>query len=133
MHRVKTWFADGGAIYHLSADPGALIADNYVYDVPGGIGLYLDEGSRYVTVRGNVVDGSGIWLNANTMDSFRPHRPTLDNLAIGNFYNGGRLNGTWDDYVNNRLVDNIEVKGNAWPTDAQTVIELAGIEPGKQP
>jgi hypothetical protein len=23
VHRVKTWFADGGAIYHLSADPGA--------------------------------------------------------------------------------------------------------------
>ena len=133
VHRVKTWFADGGAIYHLSADPGALIADNYVYDVPGGIGLYLDEGSRYVTVRGNVVDGSGIWLNANTMDSSRPHRPTVDNLAIGNWYNGGRLNGSWDDYLNNRLVDNIEVKGGVWPTGAQTVIEHAGIEPGKQP
>ncbi len=48
VHKVKQWFADGGAIYHLSADPGALIAENFVYDVPGGIGLYLDEGSRYV-------------------------------------------------------------------------------------
>jgi hypothetical protein len=133
VHRVKTCFADGGAIYQLSADPGALIADNYVYDVPCGIGLYLDEGSRYVTVRGNVIDGSGIWLNANTVDSFRPHRPTLDNLAMGNWYNGGRLNGSWDDYVNNRLVDNIKVKGDAWPTGAQTVIEQAGIEPGKEP
>jgi len=133
VHRVKTFFPDGGAIYHLSADPGALIAGNYVYDVPGGIGLYLDEGSRYVTVRGNVVDSAGIWLNANTMDGFRPHRTTLDNLAIGNWYNSGRLSGTWDDYFNNRLVDNIQVQGDAWPTGARTVIEQAGIEPGKQP
>jgi len=26
VHRVKTWFADGSAIYHVSADPGALVA-----------------------------------------------------------------------------------------------------------
>jgi hypothetical protein len=43
------------------------------------------------------------------------------------------LKGSWDDYLNNRLVDNIEVKGGVWPTGAQTVIEHAGIEPGKQP
>ena len=63
VHDVKRWFPDGGAIYHLSADPGALIAENYVYDVPGGIGLYLDEGSRYVTLRSNVIANVGVWLN----------------------------------------------------------------------
>jgi len=45
VHRVKTWFADGGAIYHLSADPGARMANNYVNPVPGGIGLYFDAAS----------------------------------------------------------------------------------------
>ncbi|WP_420140726.1 right-handed parallel beta-helix repeat-containing protein, partial [Sphingomonas sp.] len=48
VSKVKQWFPDGGAIYHLSADPGALIAENYVSDVAGsgGIAIYLDEGSR---------------------------------------------------------------------------------------
>lgn len=131
VHKVKQWFADGGAIYHLSADPGALIAKNYVYDVPGGIGLYLDEGSRYVTVRNNVIDGVGIWLNANTMDGYRPHRTTLDNAAIGNWYNGGRLNGSWDAYMDNRLIDNQKVEGSAWPAAARAVIDASGVRPEK--
>ncbi|KQN90736.1 pectate lyase [Sphingomonas sp. Leaf67] len=133
VHNVKTNFADGGAIYHLSADPGALIANNYIFDVPGGIGLYLDEGSRYVTARNNVVDGVGVWLNANTMDSYRPHRTTTDNLASGNWYNAGTRNGSWDEYMNNRLVDNVKVKGSAWPAAAAKVIAEAGIEPEPKP
>lgn len=126
VSKVKQWYADGGAIYHLSADPGALIAENYISDVPGGIGLYLDEGSRYVTVRNNVVDGTGIWLNANTMDRYPPHRTTLDNVATGNWYNAGRLNGSWDAYMNNRLIDNTKVPGDRWPAEARAVIEAAG-------
>ncbi|MBD8736672.1 right-handed parallel beta-helix repeat-containing protein [Sphingomonas sp. CFBP 13706] len=133
VHNVKTNFADGGAIYHLSADPGALIADNYIYDVPGGIGLYLDEGSRYVTVRNNVVDGVGVWLNANTMDGYRPHRTTTDNLATSNWYNGGKLGGSWDHYMNNRLVDNVKVSGGSWPSAAARTIREAGVEPEKRP
>src|SRR5206468_4293499 len=68
VSRVKQWYPDGGAIYHLSADPGALIAENYISDVPGGIALYLDEGSRYVTVRNNVVENVGVWLTVNSQD-----------------------------------------------------------------
>ncbi len=131
VHKVKQWFADGGAIYHLSADPGALIAENYVYDVPGGIGLYLDEGSRYVTVRQNVIQGVGVWLNANTMDSYRPHRTTLDNVATGNWYDGGRLNGSWDAYMNNRLIDNLKVAPGQWPGPARAVIDASGPRPDK--
>ena len=40
VSRVKQWYPDGGAIYHLSADPGALIAGNYIRDVPGGIAMF---------------------------------------------------------------------------------------------
>lgn len=127
VHHVKQWFEDGGAIYHLSADPGALIADNYIYDVPGAIGLYLDEGSRYTVLRNNVVDGAGTWLNANTMDSYLPHRTTIDNLAIANWQNGGRLGGTWNNYMNNRLEGNVLVKGEAWPSAARAVMAAAGV------
>ncbi len=132
VHKVKQWFADGGAIYHLSADPGALIAENYIYDVPGGIGLYLDEGSRYVTVRNNVLDKPGVWLNANTMDGYRPHRTTIDNVAIGNWHDGGKLNGSWDAYMNNRLIDNIAVTNGKWPTAANVVIDASGISKSGQ-
>lgn len=133
VHKVKQWFADGGAIYHLSADPSALIAENYIYDVPGGIGLYLDEGSRYVTVRNNVVDGASIWLNANTMDGNRPYRTTIDNVASGNWSNAGRINGSWDAYMNNRLVDNVTVAGNRWPAPARDVVQKAGVTAEKMP
>ncbi|MGE7204069.1 right-handed parallel beta-helix repeat-containing protein [Sphingomonas sp. NPDC019816] len=132
VHKVKQWFSDGGAIYHLSADPGALIAENYVYDVPGGIALYLDEGSRYVTLRNNVVDRVAVWLNANTMDAYRPHRTTMDNLAIGNWHVGARTNGSWDAYMDNRLVDNVEVPEGAWPAAAQAVIDASGISKGER-
>ncbi len=51
VHGAKRFFHDGGAIYNLSASPGTLITENYIYDNSGQIGLYLDEGSRYITVR----------------------------------------------------------------------------------
>ncbi|WP_454715564.1 right-handed parallel beta-helix repeat-containing protein [Caulobacter segnis] len=129
VHGVKRWFPDGGAIYHLSADPGALIAENHVYDVPGGIGVYLDEGSRYITVRDNVFDGLGLWVNLNAMDDARPRRITTDNVARGNWHNAGKANGSWSDYVNNRLVDNVTVEGTAWPEGARGVIARAGPAP----
>jgi hypothetical protein len=131
VSRVKQWFPDGGAIYHLSADPGALIAENYISDVAGsgGIAIYLDEGSRYVTVRNNVVDRvGGVWLNLNTQSHIAPKRTALDNVATGNWYNSGKLNGEWSDYLNNRAADNVAVVGGQWPTEAQRVIDASGVQ-----
>lgn len=129
IHGVKTWFPDGGAIYHLSADPGGLIAENYIYDVPGGIGVYLDEGSRYLTVRNNVVDGVGLWINLNAQDDARPRRTNIDNVARANWFNAGRANGNWSGYLNNQLVDNVSVQADAWPAAARAVMEQAGPQP----
>jgi len=129
VSRVKQWYPDGGAIYHLSADPGALIAENYIRDVPGGIALYLDEGSRYVTVRNNVVENVGVWLTLNSQDFMLPRRTALDNSAIGNWYNSGRLTGTWSKYSNNTLMGNVAVKGRSWPTAARNVIARSGVRP----
>lgn len=133
VHDVKRWFPDGGAIYHLSADPGALIAENYIYDVPGGIALYLDEGSRYVTVRNNVVSNVGVWLNLNSQDSSLPRRTAMDNTAVANWRNGGRISGDWSAYLNNRLTDNIEVNNSDWPAGAREVIARSGVQPDAAP
>lgn len=132
VSHVKQWFPDGGAIYHLSADPGGLIAENYVSDVEGsgGIAIYLDEGSRYVTVRNNVIDRvGGAWLNLNSQAHISPRRTALDNTATGNWYNSGRMNGEWSDYLGNRQMNNVQVKDNAWPQQARRVIERSGIQP----
>ncbi|MGN7161859.1 right-handed parallel beta-helix repeat-containing protein [Sphingomonas sp. SAFR-052] len=131
VHNVKSWFPDGGAIYHLSADPGALIAENYIYDVPGGIALYLDEGSRYVMVRNNVVSNVGVWLHLNSQGDMLPRRTAMDNTARNNWYDSGKQNGEWTDYLNNRTVDNVLVKNGEWPAAARAVIDRAGVEPEK--
>lgn len=130
IHKVKQWFADGGAIYHLSADPGAVIAENYVFDVPGAIGLYLDEGSRHVTIRDNVVDGAREWLFANTMDEFFPMRVTIDNTATGNWHRGGVLAGMWTAHMNNVVSRDHPITG-AWSPAATAVIAAAGVRPEK--
>ena len=131
VHEVKQWFPDGGAIYHLSADPGALIAENYVYNVVDGIALYLDEGSRYVSLRNNVISNVGVWLNLNSQNDLAPRRTAMDNAATGNWYDSGRRTGAWTPYLNNRDADNLLVAKNAWPADARSVIERSGIEPEK--
>ena len=128
IHHIKKLFHDGGAIYNLSASPDTVIAENYIHDIPGRIGLYLDEGSRYVTVRNNVVDGAGVWLNVNTVGDYWPLRVSTNNLAIGNWYSGGRVTGAWEEYYDNRLESNSQVKTGRWPESARRVIENAGIQ-----
>src|SRR3546814_4695522 len=51
IYDTKTHFEDGGAIYNLSASHGTVIAENHIFDLNRRIALYLDEGSKYLTVR----------------------------------------------------------------------------------
>lgn len=130
IHDAKKLFHDGGAIYNLSASPGTLITENYIYDNHGRIALYLDEGSRYITVRRNVVDDpDGEWLNVNTVHSVYPMRISPDNTAVSNWHNSSRTGGMWTNYQNDRIVDDHLVTGQMWPADAVEVMKSAGIEP----
>ena len=128
IHNVKQRFHDGGAIYNLSASPDTIIAENYIYDIPERIALYLDEGSRYITVRENVVDGAGVWLTVNTMDDSWPLRASTDNKAVGNWYTQSKLAGSWNRYNNNILESNRVVGEHAWPAEARAVMDEAGIQ-----
>lgn len=124
VHHTKTVFTDGGALYHLSADPGARFVENHVRD-NGGVGLYLDEGSRYVTVSHNVVQHAPVWLFTNTYNEVT----TLDDRITDNWHDGGRTHTPHPEQ--NRIV----VSGNAvvadgdWPSAARRVMERAGVEP----
>jgi hypothetical protein len=130
IHHVKQLFHDGGAIYNLSASRNTVIAANYIHDIPDRIALYLDEGSRYLTLRDNVIDGAGTWLNINTLDDYWPLRVTTDNQAYGNWYTTAKVRGSWDEYHNNLARDNRPLKSGAWPAAARQIADRAGIQKG---
>jgi hypothetical protein len=130
IHGAKKLFLDGGAIYNLSASPGTLITENYIFDNNGRIALYLDEGSRYITVRKNVVDDAGgTWLNINTARHAFPLRISTDNSASGNWHNGDKVGGMWTNYQNDLIVDDHLVQANTWPAEAIEVMRDATAEP----
>lgn len=130
IHNAKQLFHDGGAIYNLSASPGTLILENYIFDNHGRIGIYLDEGSRYITVRRNVVqDPGGEWLNINTVHHAYPLRVTVDNRAIGNWHDSAKAGGMWTNYENDLILDDHLITNGDWPPEARAVMKNAGIEP----
>jgi hypothetical protein len=129
IYKAKQWFEDGGAFYNLSAAPGMMVAENHFFDLGPRVAIYLDEGSRYITVRNNVVEDARQWLNINTMRAALPLRTTVDNRAVGNWHNTTEVGGIWTPYVNNLIEDDHLVRGSAWPAEARRVMQQAGIEP----
>ncbi len=125
VHGTKKVFHDGGSIYNLSANPGAVVSGNYVYDNRHTVGLYLDEGSRYVTLQNNVLQDCGAWVftNASRVNE------TSDNVIQGNWYNAGAARTPNALAHHNLLTGNVRVTGTDWPPDATHVIDNAGIEP----
>jgi hypothetical protein len=120
---TKNAMHDGGSIYNLSANPGTVIEDNYMYDNNHTVALYLDEGSRYVTEENNVVQDAGVWAFTNASST----NNTDDNTFSGNWYNGGATQVATGTPHNNVLTGNILVSGTNWPAGAQAVISAAGI------
>ena len=130
IHDAKKLFHDGGAIYNLSASPGTLITENYIFENHSRIALYLDEGSRYITVRKNVVqDPEGEWLNINTVHAAYPLRISPDNTAIDNWHDGTKTGGMWTNYQNDLILDDHLIQNGQWPEEARKIMDNAGIEP----
>ncbi|PYC88381.1 hypothetical protein C7C46_00430 [Streptomyces tateyamensis] len=126
VHGTKKVFHDGGSIYNLSANPGSVFGDNYVYDNQFTTGLYLDEGSRYLTLTGNVLQDNGLWAFTNASAS----NNTSDSTFAGNWYNHGAANVATGSPHNNVLSGNVQVSGTNWPAGAQEVISQAGVGSG---
>jgi hypothetical protein len=123
IHGTKKLFHDGGSLYNLSANPGATFNGNYIYDNQHTVGLYLDEGSRYVTLTGNVVQDSGVWAFTNA----NANNHTDGNAFNSNWYNGGVANVATGSPHNNTLTGNVQVSGTNWPAAAQQVINQSGV------
>jgi hypothetical protein len=125
IHGTKKVFHDGGSLYNLSANPGSDLSDNYIYDNHNTVGLYLDEGSRYVTLRNNVVQDAGVWAFTNSSST----NNTSDNTFYQTWYNSGATQVATGSPHNNVLDGNVKVTGYNWPLAAQQVMYQAGIEP----
>jgi hypothetical protein len=123
VHDTKKVFHDGGSIYNLSANPGGFVADNYVYNNDNTVGLYLDEGSRYLTLQNNVLQDSGVWAFTNA----DANNNTDDSTFAGNWYNSGATEVATGSPHNNVLSGNVQVSGYNWPAGAQEVIAQAGV------
>ncbi|MEV4313679.1 ricin-type beta-trefoil lectin domain protein [Actinocrispum sp. NPDC049592] len=129
VHGTKKVFHDGGSIYNLSANPGSTIDHNYIYDNRNTVGLYLDEGSRYVTLSANVVQDSGVWAFTNASGT----NNTNDSTFSGNWYNSGATNVATGSPHNNVLRNNVQVSGGNWPQEARQVMAQAGVGGGSGP
>ncbi|MEU1800967.1 right-handed parallel beta-helix repeat-containing protein [Streptomyces sp. NPDC019937] len=120
---ILSTYVDGGSIYSLSASPGSVISDNYMYGNNHTTALYLDEGSRYLTVSGNVVQDAGSWALTNA----NGNNHTDDSTFSGNWYNGGNTYVATGPPHHNVLTGNVPVSGTNWPQGAKQVIQQAGV------
>ncbi|MEV0157318.1 ricin-type beta-trefoil lectin domain protein [Micromonospora sp. NPDC050686] len=125
VHDVMQQMNDGGCVYTLSANPGALISDNYCLRTNGYFGLYFDEGSRYYTARNNVFSSTGTWATANYWFAENMGNFTVTN----NWSTNGSTNVTNGDR-GNAVSGNVTVTNGNWPAGAQAVMTAAGPQNG---
>ncbi|HTN73861.1 MAG TPA: right-handed parallel beta-helix repeat-containing protein, partial [Pirellulaceae bacterium] len=61
IHHVLQKLSDGGGIYTLGRQPDSSLVNNHIHDIPVNLGraesngIFLDEGSSEIEVRGNVI------------------------------------------------------------------------------
>ncbi|MEV7971417.1 right-handed parallel beta-helix repeat-containing protein, partial [Sphaerisporangium sp. NPDC088356] len=128
VHDVMQQMTDGGCIYTLSWNPGAVISDNYCLRTNGYFGVYFDEGSKYYTVRNNVLSSVGTWLTANYWGG-----ENMGNFTVtGNWTSNGSTNVTNGDR-GNVVNNNVTVTNGNWPSGAQAVMASAGPQNGASP
>jgi hypothetical protein len=128
IHDVMQQMTDGGCIYTLSWNPGAVINGNYCLRTNGWFGLYFDEGSKYYSATGNVFSGIGTWATANYWGG-----ENMGNFTVtGNWTSNSSSNVTNGDR-GNVVGNNVVVTNGSWPSGAQAVMAVAGPQSGGTP
>jgi hypothetical protein len=126
LHQMQLQMNDGGCHYHLSANPGTVISQNYCEGKGSGLSgvvwaEYEDEGSAYVTITKNVYANFGYYVTANANAANNTgHLTFTDNW--GSAASPG-LNGP-----GNVVTGNIAINGDNFPADAQAIVTAAGLE-----
>ncbi len=109
VHHVQQKLTDGGGIYTLGNMPGTIIRGNHIHDnggIPGGI--YLDEGSGFIEIIGNVI--------------YRVAKPMNYNNKVQNRKGTCKEHDNW---FGNEYVQGAE----KLPEGAKKVIDEAGLQP----
>ncbi len=128
VHDVVQQMTDAGAFYHLSASPGTTVNENYFRNSNGWLGLYFDEGSRYVSAANNVFDNTGTWAYTQEWANNNTGNLTLTNNWTTN--NGSNVRtGTRGNTNSGTVV----VTGGNWPSGARTVMAAAGVQTTQPP
>ncbi|MEL4319900.1 right-handed parallel beta-helix repeat-containing protein [Leifsonia sp. YIM 134122] len=130
IYDTKNEMHDGGSIYTLSASPGTVIERNYIYDSRETFGMLIDQGTRYVAVRENVILDSSRYMYVNADTNGPTIFNTLDDTFTSNWWTGG--NERYPRYPEYRLTwtDNVDLNGvprEQWPAAAQEVMAQAGV------
>ncbi|WP_204034323.1 NEW3 domain-containing protein [Micromonospora qiuiae] len=118
---VQTMF-DAGSIYTLSAMPGSVIEENFCEN-SGQLGLYFDEGSRYLTARRNVfVNTAEQWAHANNQNG----NHTGDLTLIDNYVTNPAITGIVDGERGNITRGNVTITAANPPIEASRIMYQAG-------
>ena len=122
VHDVMRQMTDGAAFYSLSALPGTTVNQNYFRNTNGWLGLYFDEGSRYLSAANNVIENVGQWAYGQLWPNNNTGNLTLTNnwttSTVTNISTGSR---------GNTNTGTVVVTGGNWPSGARSVMASAGI------
>ena len=127
VHQMQLQMNDGGCHYHLSANPGTVVTENYCEGKGSGLsgviwGEYEDEGSAYVTITKNVYANFGYYVTANANAANNTGHITFTNNW------GSSASPETSTWPANVVTGNIAINGDTFPTDAQAIVSAAGLE-----
>ncbi len=126
VHQAMLQMNDGGCHYNLGFQPGTVVTQNYCEGKGSGLsgtfwGEYNDEGSAYITETKNVYANFGAYVTANANASNNTGHITFTN-------NWGSSASPGLGGPSNTVSGNIQINGDTFPSDAQTIVNAAGLE-----
>ncbi|MFB7897469.1 right-handed parallel beta-helix repeat-containing protein [Streptomyces xiamenensis] len=118
---IHTLF-DAGCVYTLSAMPGSSIEGNFCEN-SGQLGLYFDEGSRYIAATRNVfLNTAGQWAHANNQNG----NTTGDQSLTGNYTTNPAITGLVTGERGNTVEGTVVFTPGDIPAEAREIIADAG-------
>jgi hypothetical protein len=126
VHQGMLQMNDGGCHYNLGFQHGTQFTENYCEGKGSALsgtywGEYNDEGSAYVTETKNVYANFGAYVTANANASNNTGHITFTNNWGASASPG--LGGS-----GNTVSGNVQISGDTFPADAQTIVSAAGLE-----
>lgn len=130
INRFMTMQRDGGGVYTLSAQPGSVIANNFINDGRHHFaGIYQDQGSEGFLVENNVTMKVPNFLHLNCSS---PNGVTSNNTYRNNFSDDGNLSLNCKrakNMVETPAVFDAKADESGWPNEVKAIRDQSGLEP----